>query len=393
MDKIDTLLTRRVVKVLPSREKLAQLLRRRKIRLYFGVDPTGPHIHLGHAIPLRKLREFQKLGHEVILLFGTFTAQIGDPSEREERRKPLTFAQIRKNMATYKDQVGKILNLKKTKIEYNHHWLGKLTFPDLLKLTSHFTISQLLEREMFQRRLKKGKEVWISEFLYPLMQGYDSVVLNVDLEIGSTDQTFNMLVGRKLQKIYNRKEKFILTTPMLIGLDGKEMSKTYKNTVNLTDPPGEMYGKIMSLRDSLIIQYFDLCTDIPSGRIKTMEKKLKEGRVHPMDLKKKLAWEIVRMYHSATKAKEAQEEFERVFQKRKLPLQVKEIRVKKRKWNIITLLLTTKLCASKSEAKRLIRQKAVDIDGRTIVNPQEEIELAKEVIIKIGKRQFIKVRK
>lgn len=393
MDKIDEVLSRGVVEILPNSKGLAKLMRQRKIRLYLGIDPTGFDLHLGHTIPLRKLKQFQDLGHEVILLVGTFTAQVGDPSERDEKRKPLTPAQIKKNMATYQKQAAKILDFSKVKIKYNADWLAKLTFKDLAKLTSHFTVPQLLERDMFQRRMKKNKEVWVNEFLYPLMQGYDSVAMNVDLEVGGTDQTFNMLVGRRLQKIYNQKEKFVLTTPMLAGLDSREMSKTYHNTVNITDPPHDMYGKIMSLQDELIIQYFEMSTDVPLQTIKEHKRTLKSN---PMGLKKQLAFEIVKLYHSEKAAEEAQKEFERVFQKKKSPLHhisiydIKKARAGKA--NVIEILTKSGLVPSRSEAKRLVTQGAVDVDGKTLADSQSPFRVKDGTIIRVGKRKFLKIR-
>lgn len=389
--KIEEALTKGVEQILPSKEELKKIMKKRKIRLYLGIDPTGSNLHLGHAIPIRKLRQFQDLGHEVIFLAGTFTAQIGDPSGRDKKRKPLTLSQIKKNMTAYKKQASKIIDIEKIKMKYNGDWLAKLKFGDLVKLSSYFTVSRLLERDMFQKRLKKNEEVWLSELLYPLMQGYDSVAMNVDLEIGSTDQTFNMLVGRKLQRIYNKKEKFILTTPMLIGLDGREMSKTYGNVINLTDDPDEMYGKVMSLKDDLIVHYFELCTEVSLLEIKKMEKDLKFKKINPRDLKIKLAKEIVATYHGKSGAKKAEKEFNRVFSERRLPTRIPEVKVKERKLNILELLLKTKKVASKSEAKRLILQKAIEVDEVLKENWQEIVKIKKGMIIKIGKRRFVKI--
>jgi len=388
--KVEEVLTKGVDQILPSKERLKSLMQKRKIRLYLGIDPTSPKLHLGHAIPLRKLKEFQNLGQEVILLFGTFTAQIGDPSGRDEKRKPLTPAQIKKNMSTYQKQASKILDFSKVKIRYNTDWLSKLNFGDLIKLASHFTISRLLERDMFQERIKKGEEVWLNELLYPLMQGYDSVAMDVDLEIGATDQTFNMLVGRKLQRIYNKKEKFVLTTPMLVGLNGRKMSKTYGNTVNIDDPSNEMYGKLMSLKDELIIDYFKLCTDLPLTEISEIEKKLERKEINPKEAKARLAKEIVRIYYGEEAAQKAEQEFERVFREKKLPTTIPQVQIKEKSLNILELLVKTKLISSKSEAKRLILQKAVKINGVLKENWQEIIEIKKGIVIQVGKRRFIK---
>jgi len=389
--KIDEILTKGAEQVLPSKRELKKLMKKRKIRLYLGIDPTSPDLHLGHAVPLRKLKEFQELGHEVILLFGTFTAQIGDPSGRDEKRKPLSPEQIKNNMATYKKQASKILDFSKVKIKRNADWLAKLTFKDLDKLASYFTVSRLLERDMFQRRFKKGEEVWANEFLYPLMQGYDSVAMDVDLEIGSNDQLFNMLVGRRLQRIYNKKEKFVLTTPMLVGLDGRAMSKTYGNTVNIMDPPKEMFGKLMSLKDELIIQYFRLCTELSKLEIEEIAKDLRLRRINPRDAKAKLAREIVTLHRGTSKAKTAEVEFNRVFRDKKRPHSIPRFRIKKGKIPLIELLTETQLAKSKSEAKRLILQQGVKIDGVLQKDWQKVVEVQKGMIIQVGRRKFLQL--
>jgi len=390
-EKIEEVLTKGVVQVLPKKQALAKLMRKRKIRVYLGIDPTGSNIHIGHAVVLHKLKQFQDLGHEVILLFGTFTAQIGDPSGRDKKREPLTLKQVKENIAAYKKQASKILNISKIKIKQNNDWLGKLKFSDLAEIGSHFTTARLLERSMFQNRLKKGGEVWLNELLYPLMQGYDSVAMNVDLEVGGTDQLFNMIVGRKLQKIFNNKEKFVLTIPMLTGLDGKEMSQTYGNMINLTDKPNDMFGKVMSLKDELIIHYFELCTDVAMNEIKKMEKNLKAKKVNPKDLKVKLAKEIVKIYHSQSAANNAEKEFERVFKKKKLPSKIKEVKVSKKEIDILELLVGLKLVSSKLEAKRLIEQNAVKIDGSLKNDWKEIIKIKKGMVVKVGKRKFAKI--
>ena len=388
---IDQALTKGTEQILPNKKDLAELMKKRRIRLYFGIDPTGSNIHIGHAVPLRKLRDFQELGHEVILLFGTFTAQIGDPSGRDKKREPLTLKQVKKNITTYKKQASKVLDMSKIKIKQNHVWLEKLKFDDLVKIGSNFTTSRLLERDMFQNRLKKGQEVWLNELLYPLMQGYDSVAMNVDLEIGGTDQVFNMLVGRKLQRIYNKKEKYVLTTPMLIGLDGREMSQTYGNFVNLTDAPNDMFGKIMSLKDELIIHYFELCTSLDLAEIKQMEKELKAKTINPRDLKAKLAKEIVKIYHNERLAQKAEKEFNKVFKEKKLPSEIKKVRILEKEINILDLLVKAELVLSKSEAKRLIEQNAVAINSALKTDGQEKIKIKKGMIIKVGKRRFVQI--
>jgi tyrosyl-tRNA synthetase len=391
LSKIDKVLNNKVEKILPSKEGLKKLMEKKHLRIYFGIDPTSPEIHLGHAICLRKLKEFQELGHKIILLFGTFTAQIGDPSGRDKRRKPLTLEEIRRNINSYQNQISKILDLNKTEIRTNHNWLEKLTFQELNKISSYFTVSQLLERDMFQDRLKKGGQIWLNEFLYPLLQGYDSVVLNVDLEIGGTDQTFNMLIGRKLQRIYHQKEKFVLTTPLLPGLDGRKMSKTFGNVVNIADSPEQMFGKIMSLRDDLILDYFRLTTDFPLEQLKEIEKKLKENKINPRDLKADLAEYLIKVYHNLKKAKEAREDFFKVFKEKKLPKKIPIFKLSLKKVNLVDFLVLTRLVLSKSQAKRLISQRGVKIDGKVISDWKTTIQPKKGMIIQVGKRNFLKL--
>lgn len=390
-EKLNEIFNRGVSEILPSKDRLFKLMSKRKIRLYLGVDPTATHLHLGHSVPLRKLKQFQDLGHEVIFLIGTFTAMIGDPSARSESRISLKWKQVQKNIATYAQQVAKILDLKKTKIKFNSDWLAKISSQDFLKLASHFTVSQLLERDMFQERIKKKKEIWLHEFLYPLMQGYDSVAMNVDLEVGATDQLFNMLIGRKLQEIYHHKEKFILTVPLLIGLDGRKMSKTFQNTINLTDKPLEMYSKIMTLKDELIPHYFELCTDQTMVKIKKITEDLKNNKINPRDLKMNLAWEITKIYHGEKAANKAQEEFKRIFQEKNIPSHPKIIKIKAGLIPLLDLLVKTKLASSKSEAKRLINQKAVRINNELKENWQENIVVKEKLIIQKGKKKFVKV--
>lgn len=395
MDKIDEILTRGVEKIYPSKQALEKLLRSgKKITLYLGVDPTGGNLHLGHAIPLMKLQEFVELGHNVIFLVGDFTALCGDPSGHEKVRKKLSSKQVEKNMSTYKKQAGKILDFSKVEMKYNTDWLAQLTFREIIELASHFTVQQIIERDLFQKRLKAKKEIHLHEFLYPLLQGYDSVAMNVDLEVGGTDQTFNMLAGRKLQKIYNKKGKCVLTIKMIPGLDGQQMSKTSGNTVNILDQPENMFGKLMSLNDNHIIVYFEMCTKVPLQLIKAQQKALASGRVNPMDLKKRLAFEIVKMYHSELAAQKAQKEFEQVFQKRKLPKQIPATpkAVAPGSYSISKLLAVSGATTSMAEAKRLIKQSGLDFEGKTVQNPQQEISIKGGEILKIGKKRFIKIK-
>jgi tyrosyl-tRNA synthetase len=401
MDKVDELLTRRVEKIYPSKEALEKVLRSgKKLKLYLGVDPTGGNLHLGHAVPLMKLQEFINLGHHVIFLVGNFTALCGDPSGHEGTRKSLAPTQISKNMATYKKQASKVLDFSKTEMKYNADWLAKLTFEEIIKLASNFTVQQMIERDLFQRRLKAKKPISLHEFLYPLLQGYDSVAMNVDLEVGGTDQTFNMLAGRALQKIYNKKEKFVLTTKMIVGLDGRQMSKSWGNTVNILDKSNDMYGKIMSLRDELILQYFEMCTNVSLHSIKEHEEALKAGKVHPMDLKKQLAFDIVKMYHSEKEAKQAQKEFKKVVQKGALPGFIPTATGsfgtrKGDKMKAIDLLMEVadKLAVpSRSEAKRMIIQGGVEVDKKKIKDPNKVIHVKSGMVLRYGKRSYVQLK-
>ncbi|MDP3901300.1 MAG: tyrosine--tRNA ligase [bacterium] len=379
MNKHSDILSRGLVEVLPSKKALAALMAKGPIRIYLGVDPTSPFLHLGHAIPLRKLREFQDLGHEVIVLFGTFTALIGDPAGKDKRREPLTPTEVSANMATYTKQAFKVLDAKKTRVLKNGDWLGKLKPEEILRLASHMTVSRLLERDMFQERMKRGGEVWVHEFLYPLLQGYDSVAMDVDAEIGGTDQTFNMLVGRRLQKSYRNREKYVLTVPLLMGLDGRKMSKSYGNTVNLTDLPDDMYGKLMSMNDGLVSQYVELCT--------TMNQKELSG-LSPREAKARVAFSIVEQYHGKLKAAKAEQEFVRVFQKKEAPLKMEEVAVAGKTMPLADLLFASHLTSSKGEARRLVAQHGVKLDGEVQEDPFLRVKLKKGTVIQIGKRRF-----
>jgi tyrosyl-tRNA synthetase len=378
-------LTRRVEQVLPSKEGLEKLMEKRKIRVYLGIDPTGTQLHLGHTITLRKLQEFADLGHEAILVMGTGTVLAGDPSLRETARPMITEKEIQKNIKTWKEQAGKILDFKKVKIRYNGDWLLKLGYQDIIKIASKISAAKLFQREMFQKRIGGGGTVWTHEFLYPLFQGYDSVFLMTDLEIGGTDQTFNMLIGRELEAKMLKKEKFVLTCPMILGTNGRPMSKTSGNCIWILDPAKEMYGKIMSIQDILIWDYFKLLTELPLKEIEKMKK------LNPRDAKARLAREIVGIYHGKEAAKKAEAEFERVFKEKRLPTKIPEIKIKEKKINILDLLVKTNLATSKSVAKRLVLQRGVKIDGTLKLDWREIIEIKSGQIIRVGKRKFLKI--
>ena len=388
---IEEVLSRRVEEILPDKECLKHLMQKRKIRLYLGVDPTGAKLHLGHTIVLRKLQEFADLGHEAALVIGTGTVLAGDPSLREAARSRISEEEIERNMKTWKDQAKKILDFSKVKIKYNGDWLLKLGLKEIINIASYVSAVKLFQREMFQERLKRGDTVWMHETLYPLLQGYDSVAMDVDLEIGGSDQVFNMLIGRELQRKMKNKDKFVLTCPMLLGIDGSPMSKTSGNCVWIQDSADQMFGKIMSISDNLIISYFELLTDVPLKKIDQYKKVLQLKKINPRDLKEELAFEITKMYHSQKAAEKAQEEFNKVFKEKELPSKIPEIKIKGESLNILELLMKSKLVNSKSEAKRLIVQKGVKIDGRIQDDWRKIVKIKKEMVIQVGKRKFVKV--
>lgn len=389
-----------VAEILPANSLREKLLiaqkEKRPLRVKLGADPTVPDLHMGHAVCLRKLRQFQKLGHKVIIIIGDFTAQIGDPSARVKTRPPLGKEEVKANAKSYTDQLSKILNPSKTKIVFNSQWLEKLTLKEIIKLAASYNVSRMLEREDFKKRYKGGTEIAIHEFLYPLLQGYDSVITKADIEVGGMDQKFNLLVARDIQKTFGQPSQSCLLLPLLEGIDGKEkMSKSLGNYVGLTDEPADMFGKIMSIPDDLIIKYFRLCTDFNEKIIREFERDLKKKKVNPRDLKLKLAFEIVKIYHGKKKALKAQDYFQTVFQKRKLPPKIPEYTLIQKKTILLPqLMIKLGLVKSRGEAKRLILQGGVKINQRKVENIYQEIEpkKEKEIILQIGSRRFTKVK-
>ena len=394
-NKINEVLSRGVEEVLIKENLSKRLGTGKKLRIKLGIDPTGSVLHLGHSVVLRKLKDFQDLGHQVIFLIGDFTAKIGDPTGRSATRKPMTDKEIKANMKSYTKQAGLILDMKKVEIRYNSEWLNKLNLQKLIILASKVTYAQMAQRADFKDRIKNDQDLSLQEFLYPMMQGYDSVVLKADVELGGTDQKFNLLMGRQLQKRYDQEPQDIVTCPLLEGLSGGDkMSKSLDNYIALTDIAEEMYGKIMSLTDDLIIRYFSLCIDLPENEIAEMENKLANGEINPRDLKMKLAYGIVKIYHGDKKAIAAQEYFIKTVQKKEIPESIKNHELQITNWKTFDLLVEIKLAASKSEARRLIEQGGVKIDGRVIKDVNEEIEVTKEgSLIQKGKRGFIRVIK
>ncbi len=386
---IDQLLSRGVQDVVPKKGLMEKLHNGDKLKVYLGIDPTSTTISLGNAVPLRKLRDFQNAGHEVIFLVGSFTALIGDTSDKDAMRKPLTAEEIETNFHTYKEQASKILDFSKAKIVYNGDWLSKLNFQNIVELAQQFTVQQMIERDMYQKRIEGGKPIGLHEFLYPLMQGYDSVHMEVDLEIGGNDQLFNMLAGRTLLRAYKDKEKFVLTTPLIEGLDGRKMSKSYGNTIDIMDPANDMYGKVMSMADELIIKYFLLCTDVPLKEIDEVDKSIKAGD-NPRDAKMKLAREIVALYHSKEAGDLAEQEFINIFKKGGVPDDMPTFELSGDR-NIIDLLELCKLIESRSDAKRVIQQGGVKVNDKKVDDPNATIHLEKDMVIQVGKRKFAKI--
>lgn len=392
-NKIKNLLERGVVDVIEKDSLERKLNSSKKLRIKFGADPTAPDLHLGHAVALRKLKEFQDLGHKIIFIIGDFTAKIGDPSGKNKTRPPLSETEIKKNTQTYLQQIGKILDVQKIKIYKNSQWFSKMKLEDLIRLSAKLTVAKILERDDFEKRIKNKIEIYYHETLYPLLQAYDSVMVEADVEIGGSDQIFNMLVGRDLQKKMGQEPQDVLTVPLLVGLDGKEkMSKSLKNYVGFNETPQEQFGKLMSLPDELIIQYMKLLTDIPAEEIDEIEKKMKKKIVNPRDAKMRLAFEIVSFYHSEDEARKAKEEFERVFSRKEMPKEMPEVEVSQNKIKIIDFLAENNLVSSKSEARRLIEQKAVEINGEIIGDWRKETEVKDGAIMRIGKRKFIKIK-
>ncbi len=376
-----------------SRQELLQRLESaakdgRPLRVKLGLDPTAPDIHLGHTVVLRKMRQFQDLGHKAVLIVGDYTARIGDPSGTDKTRPELPTDKIEKNAATYLKQAGKILDTRSGKLEVrrNSEWLDRLTPAEILKLAGQITVARLLERDSFQKRYKSGNPIGLHEFLYPLMQGYDSVVVRSDVELGGTDQTFNNLVGRDIQRAYGQTPQVVMVMPLLVGIDGSEkMSKSKGNYIGVTEPAGEMFGKAMSIPDKLLENYFTLLTDTPLDRIAEL---LDPDKTHPRDAKVALGKAIVSEFHSPHEAEKAAAEFEKVFAKKDLPSDMPQIPLPPDDINIVELIAAAGFAKSKSQARRLVTQNAVSIDSRKITDIEEEITPADGMVLKVGKRRF-----
>lgn len=397
LDAIDRALTRGVVEILPNRADLERRLRAgERLTVYMGVDATSPVIHIGHAIQIRKLRHLQDVGCRIILLVGDFTGRIGDPTDKSATRVQLTEEQVRENAATYKEQVAKILDFDSptnpVEMRYNSAWLGKMSTKDLIEVASVFTVQQMLQRDMFQKRMAEDKPIGLHEFLYPLLQGYDSVAMDVDVEVGGTDQTFNMLAGRTLQKALHNKEKFVITGPLLEGTDGRKMSKSYGNVIGVSDPPADMYGKVMSMADELVPRYVELLTDASDEEVARVRAEIAGGAVNPMLHKKRLARAIVTRFHDAEAARHAEERFEREVQRHELPEEMPTARLERGgPWAVVDLLVATNLAQSRSEARRLIEGGSVQVDRERVGDTRAVVEVRDGTILRARKRSFTRL--
>jgi tyrosyl-tRNA synthetase len=388
MKNTDINLVRRVDKILPNSDGLISLLKKRKIRLYQGFDPTG-RLHIGHGIGLKLLMEFANAGHDVIFLFGTGTVLVGDPSQRSDARKLITDAEIKKNINSWQSQVAPIVDFRKIMIKQNGDWLSKLTLKDIVHISSNVSATQLFKRESFQNRIKLGNTVWYHETMYPIFQGYDSVVMDVDLEVGGTDQEFNMLMGRELLKKMKQKEKYVITLPLIMGTDGKKMSASKGNCIWMDDEPDEMYGKLMSVSDDQIIPYLRLCTDVSMDDINRMEASIRNGD-NPRSLKAQMAFEVTSIYHDADKARLASEHFDSTHKDKNMPEDVVEYELTTRQAMLVDLLVDTNLAKSSSEAKRLIDQGGVRVNG--VKHGNTVIKIKSGDILQVGRRKFLKLR-
>ena len=394
-EKIDEILSRGAEDIIDRENLKKKLMSGKQLNIKFGIDPTGPKIHLGRATILMKLRDFQDLGHKITLIIGDFTALIGDASDKDSIRKPLTEKEIKENLKNYLSQIGKILDLKKVDVRHNKDWFGKMKAEELIRLAMNFTAQQMIQRRNFKERWDSDKSIGVHELLYPLLQGYDSVVIRSDLEIGGFDQLFNLKAGRELQRAFNQEPQDVMTLRMIYGLDGRKMSTSWGNVINILDDPKDMFGKLMSLRDELIIEYFESCTRIPMIQINEFKNSLESKSVNPKEIKKILAKEIISFFHDKKKAEEAEKEFEQVFEDKKLPSEIEEVRIDEEKINVLDLLVKLNLASSKGEAKRLVEQggaRAIKGDKVQELNDwQLEIQIEKGIIVQVGKRNFKKI--
>jgi tyrosyl-tRNA synthetase len=391
------LIKRGVSEIIPEEELLRKLEKSsqegKPLNIKLGCDPSRPDLHIGHSVVLRKLAQFQSLGHQAILIIGDFTGMIGDPSGRNVTRPALSLEETRFNGESYLNQASKILSKEKTKIVYNSEWLGKMSFEDVIKLSSKYTIARMLERDDFTKRFRSGEPISMHEILYPLAQAMDSVAIASDVELGGTDQKFNLLVGRDIQREFGMEPQVILTMPLIVGTDGVEkMSKSYNNYIGISDSPKEIFGKTLSIPDTLILNYYELATDISNQQLNEIKLQMENHSVNPRNIKRNLAKKLVSMYHGEKDAIEAEEEFDRIFIKKEVPDDIPEF-----KWDseprigVLDLLTATNLASSKAEARRLIQQGGVSVDGIKVDDINTVVDIQDSSIIKVGKRKFIKI--
>lgn len=395
------IIKRGVAEIVPEKELLEKLERSVKtgkpLRVKLGADPSAPDIHLGHSVVLRKLRDFQDLGHHVIFIIGDFTGRIGDPTGKSETRKALTIEEVKANAKTYKEQVGKILDMDKTEVVFNSKWLDKLTFEDVIKISSTYTVARMLERDDFAKRYAGEKPISLHEFLYPLAQGYDSVAIQADVELGGTDQKFNLLVGRDLQREFGLEPQIALMMPIIEGTDGvQKMSKSLGNYIGISEEPNEMYGKTMSIPDNLMVKYYELVTRIPMEEVGEIKNALNDGKLHPRDAKMRLAREIVTMFHGKEAALQAENHFKQVFQRGDLPDEIPEYFLPAaeldgdRIWSV-KLLTLAGLTPSNAEARRMLQQGAVKVNNEKFTKI-DEMAVTDGMVIQVGKRKFVRIR-
>jgi tyrosyl-tRNA synthetase len=382
-------LSRGAAEVISPAELAARLAEGRPLRVKLGMDPTAPDLHLGHSVVLKKLREFQRDGHTVIFLVGDFTAMIGDPTGRSETRKPLTREQITLNAETYRGQVYKLLDPDRTEIRFNSEWMQPLGVDHLIKIAANLSVARMLERDDFEKRLAAQEPLFLHELLYPLIQGYDSVALKADVELGGTDQKFNLLVGRELQRAFGQPPQVVMTMPLLEGLDGdRKMSKSYGNAIGITDRPEDMFGKVMSISDALMNRYYELLTDAPAEELSGV----KSGAIHPMEAKKRLAERIVTEYHDAAAAHRARNYFETKFQRRQVPAEAPVYRIAQEIW-VCELMKQLQFASSTTEARRLLGQGAVKVDGQTITDPNFRFVPGEHKVLEVGKRRVARIER
>ncbi len=382
----------RAVKIIEVRADLERELRSgRRLRIKLGIDPTGARIHIGRAVTLRKMRQFQRLGHQAVLIVGDTTAQIGDASDKNEERPILSAEQVHTNMQNYVQQIGQVVDVAQAEIVYNSQWLDTLTLKDVVRLSAGFTAAEMLTRENFRQRWDVGERIGLQELLYPLMQGYDSLAIRADVELGGTDQLFNVMAGRKVQEMHGQKPQNILLTGMVLGLDGRKMSTSWGNTIFINDGPVDQYGKIMSAGDDTIVPYLESCTDVPLAEVRNLEADLAAGRVHPKEAKKFLARQIVELYHGADAAHFAQAQFEQVFEQRGAPSEMPSVTVTAAELRVADLLLATGQAPSKAQARRVIEQGGVEIDNRRVDDVNATVLPRDGMQIKFGRRSFVRL--